>query len=118
MQWDQRIENYTRETKFPESLFCSEDGRVVGTWIMGNNYGVKCGYCTGGGAAYLRRVKALFPDKRHILHIFSGQVDQSVLPGDTVDVNPKLNPTFVDDAQSLDRVPLEKYNYCVRQIRR
>lgn len=36
MHWDQRIANYTRETKFPKSLFTAEDGRVVGTWIMGN----------------------------------------------------------------------------------
>ena len=42
-----------------------------------------------------------------MLHIFSGRVDQSVLPGDTVDVNPALKPTYVDDAQRLERVPLE-----------
>jgi hypothetical protein len=47
MQWDQRVENYVRETKFPKSLFASEDGRVVGTWIMGNDYRVKTGYYGG-----------------------------------------------------------------------
>jgi hypothetical protein len=41
-----------------------------------------------------------------VMHLFSGRVDQSVLPGDTVDVNAALEPTYVDDAQSLEHVPL------------
>ena len=110
MQWDQRIANYVRETKFPKSIFPSEDGRVVGTWIMGNDYRVKTGYYGGYPAGYLRRVRSLFPDKRRILHIFSGRVDLDALPGDTVDINPDLKPTYVDDAQTLSRVPLEKYD--------
>lgn len=108
--WNERIANYVRETKFPKSLFVSEDGRVVGTWIMGNDYRVKTGYYGGYPAGYLRRVRALFPDKRRVLHIFSGKVDLAVLPGDTVDINPALDPTYVDDAQTLSRVPLEDYD--------
>jgi 16S rRNA G966 N2-methylase RsmD len=34
----------------------------------------------------------------------------AVLPGDTVDINPELSPTYVDDAQTLERVPLETYD--------
>ena len=108
--WQDRIDNYARETSFPKCLFVGEDGRVVGTWIMGNDYRVKSGYYGGYPAGYLRRIKALFPDKRRILHVFSGRVDQSVLPGDTVDVNPALEPTYVDDAQTLERVPLAAYD--------
>lgn len=108
--WDQRIANYVRETKFPRSLFVSEDGRVVGTWIMGNDYRVKTGYYGGYPAGYLRRVRALFPDKHRVLHIFSGRVDLAALPGDTVDINADLSPTYVDDAQTLNRVPLEDYD--------
>lgn len=110
MQLEQRIDNYVRETKFPRSLFVSEDGRIVGTWIMGNDYRVQTGYYGGYPAGYLRRIRALFPDKRRVLHLFSGKVDLAVLPGDTVDINPKLQPTFVDDAQTLVAVPLEKYD--------
>lgn len=110
MCWQGRIDNYVRETGFPRSLFVAEDGRVVGTWIMGNDYRVKSGYYGGYPAGYLRRVKSLFPDKRRVLHLFSGRVDQSVLPGDTVDLNAALEPTFVDDAQTLQRVPLEDYD--------
>ena len=110
MQWDQRISNYVQETRFPKSLFVAEDGRVVGTWIMGNDYRVKSEYYGGYPAGYLRRVRALFPDKRRVLHLFSGKVDLATLPGDTVDINADLNPTFVDDAQTLERVPLERYD--------
>ena len=110
MEWDDRIANYVRVTGFPRSLFVAEDGRVVGTWIMGNDYRVKSAYYGGYPAGYLRRIRALFPDKSSALHLFSGKVDIHVLPGDTVDINPELNPTFVDDAQTLQRVPLHSYD--------
>ncbi|WP_148425096.1 hypothetical protein [Komagataeibacter europaeus] len=87
-----------------------EDGRVVGTWIMGNDYRVKSTYYGGYPATYLRRIKALFPDKKHPLHVFSGKVDLETFPGDTVDINETLNPTYVDDAQKMETVPLEQYD--------
>jgi hypothetical protein len=106
----ERVANYHRVTGFPESLFVGGDGRIVGTWIMGNDYRVKSEYYGGYPAGYLRRVKSLFPDKTRVLHLFSGRVDKSVMPGDTVDVNPGLAPDYVDDAQTLERVPLEGYD--------
>jgi len=105
-----RVDSYVATTDYPRSLFVSEDGRIVGTWIMGQDYRVKSGYYGGYPAGYLRRVKALFPDKSSVLHLFSGRVDQSVLPGDTVDINGELGATYVDDAQSLLAVPLENYD--------
>lgn len=110
MNWQNRIESYVRQTGFPRSLFIGEDGRVVGTWIMGNDYRVKSSYYGGYPAGYLRRVRALFPDKCRTLHLFSGKVDLTAFPGDTVDVNRALKPTYVDDAQTLARVPLEAYD--------
>lgn len=110
MRWQDRIENYARETGFPQCLFVGPDGRVVGTWIMGNDYRVKSAYYGGYPAGYLRRIRALFPDKKSVLHLFSGQIDLTAFPGDTVDINPKLKPTYVDDAQTLKAVPLEKYD--------
>jgi hypothetical protein len=109
MDWNERIANYTEETGYPKSLFIADDGRVVGTWIMGNNYQVKSTYFGGYPATYLKRVKALFPDKKNVLHLFSGKVDTETFPGDTVDITPELNPTYVDDAQELSGVPLEFY---------
>ncbi len=110
MDWNARIDSYVQLTKFPRSLFISEDGRVVGTWIMGNDYRVRSEYYGGYPAGYLRRIRALFPDKRRVLHLFSGKVDLQALPGDTVDINPDLAPTFVDNAQTLARVPLDTYD--------
>jgi hypothetical protein len=110
MDNQQRIDNYVRETGYPRSLFVGEDGRIVGTWIMGNAYGVKSGYYGGYPHGYLRRVKALFPEKRKALHVFSGRVDQSAWPGDTVDLDPAAQATFTDDAQTLSCVPLSDYD--------
>ena len=110
MHWEDRINNYVRETGFPRSLFIAEGGCVVGTWIMGNDYRVRSGYYGGYPAGYLRRVRALFPDKRRVLHLFSGKVDLKALPGDTVDISAELKPTYVDDAQRLERVPLDAYD--------
>ena len=110
MRWDDRIDSYVAKTGFPRSLFGAADGRVVGTWIMGNDYRVKSAYYGGYPAGYLRRIRALFPDKRRVLHLFSGKVELAALPGDTVDINPDLKPTYVDDAQRLELVPLHSYD--------
>jgi hypothetical protein len=110
MDWPARIANYDRVTGFPRSLFVAGDGRVVGTWIMGNDYRVKSAYYGGYPAGYLRRVAALFPDRRRVLHVFSGRVDLSAMPGDTVDLNADLAPTWVADAHDLSSVPLADYD--------
>jgi hypothetical protein len=110
MDVQQRIDNYVLQTKYPRSLFVSEDKRIVGTWIMGNAYGVKSGYYGGYPHGYLKRIKALFPDKHSCLHVFSGKVDQSAWVGDTVDLNSEMDPTYLDDAQELKNVPLEHYD--------
>ena len=110
MNWPERIENYCAVTKFPESLFVGADGRVVGTWIMGNDYRVKSTYYGGYPAGYLKRISALFPEKQNTLHLFSGKVDTDVFPGKTVDLNPDLEPDYLDDAQTLEGVPLYEFD--------
>jgi hypothetical protein len=106
----ERIDNYCLETGYPRSLFVGGDGRIVGTWIMGQNYTVKSEYYGGYPHGYLKRIKALFPDKKNVLHLFSGAVDTVALPGATVDINPTTNPDYVDDAQTLEKVPLESFD--------
>jgi hypothetical protein len=110
MDWSDRITNYTNQTGYPTSLFKAEDGRVVGTWIMGNNYRVASTYYGGYPAGYLKRVKALFPDKVNALHLFSGKVNLEIFPGKRVDLNPELEPDYIDDAQTLENVPLEEFD--------
>lgn len=105
-----RIDNYHKETKYPESLWVGGDGRISGTFIMGQNYTVKSGYYGGYPAGYLRRVKALFPEKTSVLHLFSGRVDTVAFPGDTVDIRPELNPTWLVSAETLDGVLLPCYD--------
>jgi hypothetical protein len=108
--WPDRIASYEHVTKFPKSLFIAGDGRVVGLWIMGNDYRVKSKFYGGYPAGYLRRVKALFPDKEKVLHLFAGKVDTAAFPGLTVDINPALKPDVVDDAHTLTKVPLETFD--------
>jgi hypothetical protein len=106
----ERITSYRELTKLPLSLFIGEDGRIVGMWIMGNDYRVQSAYYGGYPAGYLRRVKSLFPDKSRVLHLFSGKVDTEVMPGATVDINPENAPDYVDDAQTLEKVPLPSFD--------
>lgn len=108
--WQDRIDAYQKATGFPQGLFVGGDGRVVGTWIMGNDYRVQTGYYGGYPAGYLRRIKSMFVDKRRVLHLFAGKVDLTAFPGDTVDINADLSPTYVDDAQHLESVPLANYD--------
>ena len=110
MTHEQRIENYCKQTGHPKSLFVSEDGRIVGTWIMGNDYRVQSNYYGGYPAGYLKRVKALFPEKRGVLHLFSGKVDLAALPGRTVDISAENAPDYVDDAQTLTAVPVQDFD--------
>jgi 16S rRNA G966 N2-methylase RsmD len=110
MDLQQRIDSYVDLTGYPRSLFISDDQRIVGTWLMGQNYTVRSQYYGGFPSGYLRRVKALFPDKQKVLHLFSGKVDLKEFPGDTVDINASLKPNYVDDAQTLQLVPLEIYD--------
>lgn len=108
--WERRLANYEKETGMPRSVFIAADGRAVGTWIMGQNYRVKSGYYGGYPAGYLKRVKALFPEKKNVLHLFSGRVDTAAFPGDTVDLNEKMRPTYLADAHKLADVPVHKYD--------
>lgn len=110
MTLSERIDNYHLVTHFPESLFIGGDGRIVGTWIMGNDYRVKSQYYGGYPAGYLKRVASLFPDKKKVLHLFSGKVDTEIIPGDTVDCSGANNPTFIANAETLSNVELSKYD--------
>jgi len=105
-----RIDLYTGVIDLPSSLAIGDDGRLFGVWVLGNNYRVASGYYGGYPHGYLARVKALFPDKQRVLHLFSGHVDLATFPGDTVDLNASLQPTYVDDAQTLANVPVEQYD--------
>lgn len=79
MDWQERIDKYVRKTGFPKSLFIGDDGRAIRVWMLGNNYKIRSGYHGGFPPTFLARIKALFPDKFRVLHLFSGKVDLSSL---------------------------------------
>ena len=117
MDWQERIDKYVRKTGFPKSLFIGDDGRAIRVWMLGNNYKIRSGYHGGFPPTFLARIKALFPDKFRVLHLFSGKVDLSLWEGRSVDparrhgdVRADLDPTYVDDCQTLEKVPLENYD--------
>ena len=107
----ERIDSYNARMPYPRSLFLAGDGRIVGTWIMGNDYRATSDVYGSYPHGSLKRVKALFPDKTSALHLFSGLVDQTAWPGDTLDIRSEVNPTYLCDAQqSLRGVPLDSYD--------
>jgi len=110
MDISERIDNYHRVTGFPKSLFVGGDGRLVGTWVMGNNYTVKSTYYGGYPHGYLRRIKALFPDKNNILHLFSGRVDLDIIGGKTIDINPDMNPDYLANAESMSDIISDRFD--------
>ena len=107
----ERIDSYNARMPFPQSLFLGGDGRIIGTWIMGNNYHATSKVYGSYPHGYLKRVRALFPDKDAALHLFSGLVDLEAWPGDTLDIRPEVKPTYVCDAhQDLRGVPFDSYD--------
>lgn len=111
MTLEQRIASYHQRVPHPRSLFLGGDGRIVGTWIMGQNYRTASPMYGSYPNGYLKRVRTLFPDKTAALHLFSGRVDLTAWPGDTLDIRPEMAPTYLCDAQqSLDGVPLGSYD--------
>lgn len=108
---DERIANYERETGWTDSLWLHRpSGCILGHWVMGNDYRVKSGYHGGYPATYLRRIKALFPDKRRALHLFAGKVDTETFPGKTCDVRADLAPDYLDNAETMESVPLGEFD--------
>ena len=52
------------------------DGRIYGMWLLGQDYRNKTRYHGAYPPRFLDRVMAMFPDKKSILHLFSGSLPQ------------------------------------------
>jgi hypothetical protein len=87
--------------KYPKCLMESA-GRVYGIWIIGNLYKRKEGYHGEYPPSYLKRVHALFPKNNKVLHLFSGTIKDRE-EATTVDINPDLNPTIVDNVLNVSQ---------------
>ncbi|HME21388.1 MAG TPA: hypothetical protein VKI44_08570 [Acetobacteraceae bacterium] len=114
LTWPQRITAYEKKTGRPAFLTFTDGLRpwLYGVWLQ-NDYAVRSGYYGGYPGDYLKRIAALFPDKRRVLHVFSGMVDTSILPGDTLDVRAELKPTYCVNAETCAGVPLDRYDLAV-----
>jgi hypothetical protein len=97
MTKQERVQAYNAAfPKFPNLLF--DKGWILGVWNIGNSY-KGSGYYGSYPPSYLKRIMSMFPDKKKILHLFSGSVkDDNAI---TFDCNPALNPSVVGDAHKL-----------------
>jgi hypothetical protein len=109
MSWSERIENYRRLIGTP--YLGHEAGWTYGTWFIGNSYEKKTDYYGAYQGNFLKRIHALFPERREVLHLFSGKVDVSAFPGDTLDIRADLAPNYCTNAETCEDVPLAKYDF-------
>src|SRR5262249_49445094 len=79
LTWPERIENYRKQIGVP--YLGHENGWTYGTWFIGNSYEKKTDYYGGFQGSFLKRIAALFPDRRRVLHLFAGRVDLDRFPG-------------------------------------
>jgi hypothetical protein len=111
LSWFDRIENY-RRVFGREPYLTFVDGErpwLYGVWLQGS-YARNARYHGAFPGDFLRRVAALFPDLLGaVLHLFSGMVDLSLMPGATLDIRSELDPTYCVDAETCQGVPLERF---------
>lgn len=86
-------------------------GWTYATWFIGNSYQKKTDYYGGFQGNFLKRIAALFPDRRRVLHLFAGKVDLEQFPGDTLDTRPQLESTYCVNAETCEGVPLADYDF-------
>jgi SAM-dependent methyltransferase len=98
MNWSERIEGYRKTfPKFPPPVVVGKG--ILGVWMIGNNYKSATGYYGEYPPSYMRRVMSMFPDKKKVLHLFSGAIPPG--PYTRLDANPANNPDIVGDAQEM-----------------
>jgi hypothetical protein len=88
------------KAQFPNSCVIEENDRIYGIWMIGNNYKRTVEYYGAYPPSYVKRVKSLLPNKKRILHLFSGMVKKE--RGETTfDCNPRLGPDVYGNAHNL-----------------
>ncbi len=105
---EERVASYQRAfPKYPPPVV--QQGRIYGIWVIGNNYKRKHGYYGEYPPSYLKRVNALFPEGKRVLHLFSGSLtDDDVRFRDDqqitrMDSNPNTPADVHGDARYLSR---------------
>jgi hypothetical protein len=111
--WPERFANLERVTGRPSYLKLERDGWVTGAWVLGPSYKRRVPYHGAYPGNLLRRIDAVFFDRQRVLHVFSGMVDTAAFPGDTLDINPAVNPTHCVDAETCEGVALDQYDFAL-----
>lgn len=81
-----------------------DKGWLYGVWVVGNRYASKHGFYGEFPGNFLKRVVALFPNAKTVLHAFSGMVEKGMFVGAqeyTIDANPDLSPDIVGNVESF-----------------
>lgn len=95
------VANYNNS--FPKWPPLIESGRwVYGVWMIGNNYRAHSGYYGEYPPTYLKRIKALFPEACHVLHLCAGKVQTGFWPQEVkLDIRRDVTPDVVGDSAWL-----------------
>lgn len=120
----ERAANYNKEfAKYPDSqvllteipeLISTEmfigQRQITATWITGNNY-KGSGFYGSYPPGYLKRMRALYPDAKKILHLFSGSLNPEDLKKDWPDAehirfdkSDEFKPEVVGEAESMSAI--------------
>lgn len=76
---------------------------LYGIWMIGNFYKRKYDYYGAYPPSYLKRIYSLFPDKKKILHLFSGMIDRTdARNGIRFDI--KAIPDFTDIVGDVNQI--------------
>jgi hypothetical protein len=111
--WEERFANYERVTGRLAHLHRNEETNwIEGYWLFNDYARHDRDYHGAYMRDLLKRWAALFFDRGGVLHVCSGTLkpDNPWLPGDTLDINPALNPTYCCNAETCDGVPLHLYD--------
>ena len=105
------VNNYNNV--FGNYLQQDQSNLITGAIYLGNNYAKANNYYGGYQGNYLKRIKALFPEKKSILHLYAGQIDDTDFPGDKVDINPQSDEIMYADARKLSEYVDAKYDLII-----
>jgi len=97
---EERVDNFSK--CYPQySPLVVHNDRLYGFWLIGRWYASDRSFYGSYPPSYLGRIRALFPDCEHILHLFSGTVKGDGVKEITYDIKPELEPDICDDVSNL-----------------
>ena len=102
MKLSERVKLYSQKfPNYPKLIY--NKNFILGTWMIGNYYKNKTNYYGAYPHSYLERIMSLFPDKKQVLHLFSGSLSSLDFPESYLlfDINKKVNPNVVGNAENL-----------------